>query len=162
MAGKQEKIGQIVQKQGRFQVFIFHVQLNFFPVFWKPYFFPPPGGGGLLAKIFTLGLFRCGPWNTSVWSFQIVVTSLDIYGGFYESLLFGKTCVTFPPSPRVNYVITMTSTWDRSGRFGERVNMPYSRAHISGYRRSLNLRRISEPFKQHFPFDHPRHAIYRT
>ena len=35
MKRKQGKIGQIVQKQGTFQVFLFHVRLNFLPLFGR-------------------------------------------------------------------------------------------------------------------------------
>ena len=52
MARKQGNICQNMQKQGSFGVFLFRVQLNFFPVFQQGELFPPPGA--LLAKIFTL------------------------------------------------------------------------------------------------------------
>ena len=55
MAGKQGKIGQIVQKQG---IFLFRGKVRgyFFPVLGKAY--PPRGGGARLAKKFTLAWTR--------------------------------------------------------------------------------------------------------
>ena len=48
IARKQGKIGPITQKEkeGGFKGFIFRLQLNFFPVFWRVEFFPPPPRGG--------------------------------------------------------------------------------------------------------------------
>ena len=54
MAGKQGKRGQIVQKEGIFQVFIFHDQLNDFPFFLNLISSPhsPLGGGAIGQNIY--------------------------------------------------------------------------------------------------------------
>ena len=53
---KQGKIGTIMQKQGDFYGFIFRLQLNFFPVFWRGEFFHPRGGGRLWPKYLPLSV----------------------------------------------------------------------------------------------------------
>ena len=52
MARKQGNICQNMQKQGSFGVFLFRVQLNFFPVFWQGEFIPHRGGGAFGQNIY--------------------------------------------------------------------------------------------------------------